>query len=147
MDILSREKRSWNMSRIRSRNTTPERIVRSVLHELGYRFRLKGKKLFGNPDIILPKYKTAIFVHGCFWHRHKGCKSAYIPKTRVEFWKKKFRDNVKRDKKVAATLTEEGWKVAVIWEDETKDTEKLKKILKLRFKKTAKCKVIYDALQ
>ncbi|OGS18767.1 MAG: hypothetical protein A2219_08420, partial [Elusimicrobia bacterium RIFOXYA2_FULL_50_26] len=138
MDILSREKRSWNMSRIRSRNTTPERIVRSVLHELGYRFRLKGKKLFGNPDIILPKYKTAIFVHGCFWHRHKGCKSAYIPKTRVEFWKKKFRDNVKRDKKVAATLTEEGWKVAVIWEDETKDTEKLKKILKLRFKKTAK---------
>jgi DNA mismatch endonuclease, patch repair protein len=128
MDILTKERRSWNMSRIRSKNTTPERVVRSVLHELGYRFRLRGRKLFGNPDVVLPKYKIAIFVHGCFWHRHKGCKYAYKPKTRIEFWNKKFRDNVKRDKKVAATLTKEGWKVVVIWEDETLDRNVLKNL-------------------
>ena len=132
MDTLSRKKRSWNMSRIRSSNTTPERIVRSVLHELKYRFRLHGKKVFGNPDVILPKYNIAIFVHGCFWHRHKGCKYAYKPKTRVAFWNKKFRDNVKRDKKVAATLIKAGWNVIVIWEDETEDREGLKRILKSR---------------
>jgi len=120
------------MSRIRSSNTTPERIVRSVLHELKYRFRLHGKKVFGNPDVILPKYNIAIFVHGCFWHRHKGCKYAYKPKTRVAFWNKKFRDNVKRDKKVAATLIKAGWNVIVIWEDETEDREGLKRILKSR---------------
>jgi DNA mismatch endonuclease (patch repair protein) len=88
--------------------------------------------LFGNPDIILPKYKTAVFVHGCFWHRHKGCKYAYMPKTRVEFWKKKFKDNVKRDRRVAKTLINEGWQIVVVWEDETMDRVKLEKIVKQR---------------
>ncbi|MBU1162905.1 MAG: DNA mismatch endonuclease Vsr, partial [Proteobacteria bacterium] len=87
MDIISKEKRSWNMSRIRGKDTKPEIIVRSMLHRMGYRFRLHRKDLPGKPDIVLPKYKTVIFVHGCFWHRHKGCKYAYTPKSRVKFWK------------------------------------------------------------
>lgn len=132
MDTLTKKRRSWNMSRIRSRNTKPERIVRSVLHELGFRFRLHGRKLFGNPDVVLPKCKTAIFVHGCFWHRHKGCKYSYMPKTRVKFWKSKFRDNVKRDKKVTKVLAKAGWKVVVVWEDETEGRVNLRKILRDR---------------
>lgn len=120
------------MSRIRSRDTKPEKIVRSELHKLGYRFRLHGRKLFGKPDIVLTKYKTVIFVHGCFWHRHKGCKYAYSPKTRIKFWKKKFHDNVLRDRKVAKILKKEGWKVVVIWEDETRERDSLRRILRSR---------------
>lgn len=85
------------MSRIRSRNTNPEKQLRSLLHRAGYRFRINVKKLPGSPDIVLPKYRTAIFVHGCFWHRHAGCKYAYIPKSRIEFWDNKFQSTVERD--------------------------------------------------
>ena len=129
MDIISKEKRSWNMSRIRGKDTKPEIRVRSMLHRMGYRFRLHRKDLPGEPDIVLPKYKTVIFVHGCFWHRHKGCKYAYTPKSRVKFWKDKFAETVKRDKQHLKQLKENGWEVFIVWECETKDMDKLKKIM------------------
>ena len=117
------------MSRIKSRDTKPEKIVRSLLHSKGYRFRLHKKDLPGKPDIILPRYKKIIFVHGCFWHRHEGCRYAYDPKSRIDFWQKKFSQNVKRDKKVQDALLQLGWQVHVIWECETKKLEVLDKIL------------------
>lgn len=104
------------MSRIRSRNTNPEKQLRSLLHRAGYRFRINVKKLPGSPDIVLPKYRTAIFVHGCFWHRHAGCKYAYIPKSRIEFWDNKFQSTVERDLKKTKTLEASGWRVLVVWE-------------------------------
>ncbi len=129
-DIISKEKRSWNMSRIKCKDTKPELIVRTLLHMMGYRFRLYRKDLPGKPDIVLPKYRTVIFVHGCFWHRHKGCKFAYIPKSRVEFWQKKFKENVQRDKKKQANLKKAGWKVITIWECETSKLSELEKKIK-----------------
>ena len=123
MDRISKEHRSWNMSRIRNKDTTPEKIVRSLLHRMGYRFRLHRKDLPGNPDIVLPKYRTVIFVHGCFWHRHKGCKFAYTPKTRVEFWKNKFAENVERDRQNIVELKKLDWRVIVIWECETRNKD------------------------
>ncbi|MBW2662975.1 MAG: DNA mismatch endonuclease Vsr [Deltaproteobacteria bacterium] len=129
MDIISEERRSWNMSRIRGKDTKPEIIVRSMLHRMGYRFRLHRKDLPGKPDIVLPKYNTVIFVHGCFWHRHKRCKFAYTPKSRVKFWKDKFAETVKRDKQHLKQLKEKGWEVFIVWECETKDMDKLKKII------------------
>lgn len=129
MDILNKERRSWNMSRIRGKNTKPELFVRSLLHRMGYRFRLHRKDMPGKPDIVLPKHRTAIFVHGCFWHRHKGCKYAYTPKSRVKFWKDKFAETVKRDKQHLKQLKENGWEVFIVWECETKDMDKLKKII------------------
>ena len=125
MDRLSKEKRSWNMSLIKGRDTKPEMIVRKMLHRLGYRFRLHRKNLPGTPDIVLPKYNTVIFVHGCFWHRHAGCRYAYKPKSRVNFWQDKFRQNMERDRKVSLQLKELGWQVEIIWECETKNNEKL----------------------
>jgi DNA mismatch endonuclease (patch repair protein) len=125
MDSLSREKRSWNMSRIRSKDTKPEMIVRSILHRMGYRFRLHDKKLPGAPDIVLAKYRTVIFVHGCFWHRHPKCKYAYIPKSRLGFWMEKFNKNIIRDKMRIQELKELGWQIIVIWECETRDQVKL----------------------
>jgi len=125
VDIISEERRSWNMSRIRSKNTKPEMVVRSMLHRMGFRFRLHDRKLPGNPDIVLPKYKTLIFVHGCFWHRHSGCSYAYTPKSRVEFWESKFQKNVYNDQKNIRVLRELGWQVKVIWECETNGTDKL----------------------
>lgn len=135
-DIFSPEKRSWNMSRIRSKDTKPEKVVRSLLHKMGFRFRLHANTLPGKPDIVLPKYQTAIFVHGCYWHRHEGCKYAYTPKTRIEFWEKKFDNNINRHKKVENELKQSGWKVFVIWECEIKDTDKLiNRITKMLTKK------------
>ena len=98
------EQRSRNMSAIKSKNTKPEIKVRKALHSMGYRFRLHKKDLPGSPDIVLPKYKTVIFVHGCFWHRHQNCKYASNPKTRREFWEKKFKENIERDKKTQKIL-------------------------------------------
>jgi len=129
MDIISKERRSWNMSRIKGKDTRPEIAVRSLIHKMGYRFRLHRKDLPGKPDIVLPKYNTVIFVHGCFWHRHKGCKYAYTPKSRVKFWKDKFAETVNRDKQHLKQLKENGWEVFIVWECETKDMDKLKKIL------------------
>ena len=125
VDSLTKEKRSWNMSRIKSRDTKPELIVRSLLHRMGYRFRLHKKDLSGKPDIVLPKYKTVIFVHGCYWHRHPGCKYAYNPKSKKDFWQNKFNQNVKRDKINQAQLKEMGWKVIIVWECELRDLDRL----------------------
>jgi len=127
VDSLTPEKRSWNMSRIKNRDTKPELLVRSLLHRKGYRFRLHRKDLPGKPDIILPRFKTVIFVHGCFWHRHEGCRYAYNPKSRADFWQKKFSGNVVRDQAVQAALLDLGWKVYVIWECETKKMELLER--------------------
>lgn len=118
VDSISKERRSWNMSRIRSKNTKPELIVRSLLHKRGFRFRLHVRDLPGKPDIVLPKYKTVIFVHGCFWHRHLGCGGATIPKSRTEWWIEKLDGNVKRDLKIERDLKALGWKTIVIWECE-----------------------------
>lgn len=126
MDSLSKEHRSWNMSRIKSKDTKPELIVRSFLHKMGFRFRLNNTSLPGKPDIILPRYRTAIFVHGCFWHRHEGCVYAYTPKSRIEFWEEKFGLNIKRDAKVADQLKDSGWNQLVLWECEIKKSETLK---------------------
>jgi DNA mismatch endonuclease (patch repair protein) len=119
VDRLTSTERSWNMSRIRSGNTRPEKVVRSLLHSMGYRYRLHRKDLPGKPDIVLPRYKTAIFVHGCFWHRHQGCKNATMPKTNAEFWKKKLSENVERGSKKQADIERLGWNVVTIWECET----------------------------
>ena len=123
------EQRSRNMSAIKSKNTKPEIAVRKLLHSMGYRFRLHRKDLPGSPDIVLPKYKTVIFVHGCFWHRHENCKYASNPKTRVEFWNKKFKDNILRDIKNQERLKSLGLKSKIIWECETKNIEKLREKL------------------
>ena len=115
-DIITKENRSWNMSRIKSRNTKPELIVRSFLHKEGFRFRLHKSNLPGKPDITLPKYKTVVFINGCFWHRHKSCRYAYNPKSRIKFWNNKFNTNMVRDKRNKKELENLGWKVVVIWE-------------------------------
>ena len=115
-DIVSPEQRSKNMAAIRSRDTKPEVYFRKLLFAQGYRYRIADKSVPGHPDIFLRKYNTAIFVHGCFWHRHQGCKYAYTPKSRVEFWQKKFDDNVQRDTVVNAALQENGVKCLVVWE-------------------------------
>jgi DNA mismatch endonuclease (patch repair protein) len=121
MDSLTPERRSWNMSRIRGKDTRPEIVVRSLLHSLGYRFRLNRKDIPGKPDIVLPKYQTAIYVHGCYWHRHQGCHLAYTPKSNLDFWGKKFARNMERDLEVRESLTHTGWKQLVIWECETRN--------------------------
>ena len=129
------EQRSRNMSAIKSKNTKPEIKVRKVLHSMGYRFRLHSKNLPGSPDIVLPKYKTVIFVHGCFWHRHENCKYASTPKTRQEFWEAKFRENINRDKLNQENLSLKGWKIIIVWECDIKDKnlqikDRLKGLLK-----------------
>ena len=120
------EQRSRNMSAIKSKNTKPEIKVRKILHSMGYRFRLHSKDLPGSPDIVLPKYKTVIFVHGCFWHRHENCKYASTPKTRKEFWNKKFTENKKRDSEIQEKIKILDWRSVVIWECETKNIEYLR---------------------
>jgi|TARA_Y100000310_G_C20561950_1_gene753499 DNA mismatch endonuclease (patch repair protein) len=121
MDIISKERRSWNMSRIKGLNTKPELYVRSFLHRNGFRFRLNRKDLSGSPDIVLPKYTTVVFIDGCFWHRHIGCKFSYTPKSNTSFWEKKFSNNIKRDVQVNMELVKAGWKVIRIWECEILD--------------------------
>lgn len=122
------------MSLIKSENTKPEKIVRSLLHTMGYRFRLHRTDLPGKPDIVLPKHKIAIFVHGCFWHRHTGCKNATMPKTNTDFWEKKLSKNVARDRTKLLDLERLGWHVITVWECETETSSKelfarLKKLL------------------
>ena len=130
MDRLSREQRSWNMGRIPSCNTRPEIIIRSALHRLGFRFRLHGKALPGKPDIVLRKWRHVVFVHGCFWHRHSGCKKAYTPKSRIGFWSKKFSQNVARDEAVQRELERLGWSVSTIWECETDNPRALSEAIR-----------------
>lgn len=121
------------MGRIRSKNTKPEKLVRSLLHGMGYRFRLHKKDLPGKPDIVLPKYRTVLLVHGCFWHRHPGCKYSYTPKTRKKFWETKFEKNVERDRTNIDALKKLGWNVEIIWECQTHNleylTERINKLL------------------
>jgi DNA mismatch endonuclease, patch repair protein len=130
-DVHTPEQRSRNMAAIRSRDTKPEIAVRSLLHSFGYRYRLHSNKLLGHPDIVLTKFRTVIFVHGCFWHCHDCKEGAVVPKTRAEFWAAKRLGNVQRDEKNIAALKNAGWKVIVIWECQTSPVESLKSMLKL----------------
>ncbi len=117
-DFLDPQQRSERMSRIRSRDTRPELTLRTALHRAGLRYRLGGAGLAGKPDIVLPRYRAVVFVHGCFWHRHPGCKVASSPKSNSEFWIAKFDRNVTRDQRVASELQTRGWRVIVVWECE-----------------------------
>ena len=117
------------MSRIRSTNTKPEMLVRKFLHAQGFRYKLHDKTLPGKPDLVLPKYKTAIFIHGCFWHGHKGCKYYVVPKTRTEWWLQKINGNIVNDEKAVKALKKDGWKIITIWECELK-RDKLENTLK-----------------
>ncbi|HHZ91751.1 TPA: DNA mismatch endonuclease Vsr [Candidatus Poribacteria bacterium] len=124
-DIFSKQKRSQIMSRIRSKGSAPEMLVRRVIHRLGYRFRLHVKNLPGKPDLVLKRHKLIVLVNGCFWHRHQGCKRSTTPKSNQEYWIPKFEGNVTRDLKNQKALREMGWRVETIWECETKDWNKL----------------------
>ena len=127
MDIKSPEERSKNMAAIHSKNTKPEIYLRKLLFAKGYRYGVNSKSVPGHPDIYMKKYNTAVFVHGCFWHRHDGCKYAYMPKSRVEFWLKKFEANVKRDELVRKELASKKIKVLIVWECTIKRMKKDKK--------------------
>lgn len=118
MDHLSKEKRSWNMSRIRSTETKPEERVRKYLFSKGFRYRKNDKRLPGKPDIVLPKYRAVIFINGCFWHCHKGCSRANVPKSNLEYWKVKLENNVRRDLEEYQRLAKLGWRVLIVWECE-----------------------------
>jgi DNA mismatch endonuclease (patch repair protein) len=115
-DRLTAEERSRNMARIRGGNTVPERVLRSGLHRLGLRFRLHSRALPGRPDLVLRRHSAVIFVHGCFWHQHRGCRDAALPKTRPDFWAAKFAGNRRRDRRQLATLLTGGWRVLIVWE-------------------------------
>lgn len=136
MDIKSPEERSKNMAAIRSRNTKPEIYFRKLLFAQGYRYSLNSPKVPGHPDIYLRKYNTAIFVHGCFWHRHSGCQYAYMPKSRVEFWQKKFEANLKRDYVVRMELQDKGIKCLIVWECTIKQMKKESEICENYLRRT-----------
>ncbi len=128
VDTVSIEKRREIMQRIRSTNSKPELLVRSFLHKKGFRFRLHAKGLPGRPDIVLPRYRTVIFVHGCFWHRHEGCRYSSTPKSNVEFWQEKFDRNVERDRRDREQLQQAGYTVIVVWECELKTPDVLDRL-------------------
>lgn len=120
MDIKSKEARSYNMSRIRNKDTKPEELVRKYLFSCGFRYRKNDTRLPGKPDIVLPKYKTVIFVNGCFWHGHEGCRYFIWPKNNADFWKEKIKGNVLRDDRISSELQKDGWRVLTVWECELK---------------------------
>jgi DNA mismatch endonuclease (patch repair protein) len=122
LDKLSAERRSANMRQIRSKNTAPEILLRRMLHRQGYRFRLHRKELPGKPDIVFPSRRKAIFVHGCFWHQHSGCREGRIPRSRREYWEPKLTRNRQRDDAAQVSLNDQGWQTLVMWECELKDT-------------------------
>ena len=128
-DIVDSGRRSEMMSRIKGRDTVPEIVVRRIAHGLGFRFRLYRKDLPGRPDLVFPRHRAVVFVHGCFWHRHDGCRYAYEPKSRVPFWTEKFRRNVARDQRNEAALRALGWRVLVIWECETRNPMEVEELL------------------
>ena len=132
MDVHSKEIRSYNMSCIKGKGTKPEEIVRKYLFSQGFRYRKNDKRLPGTPDIVLPKYKTVVFVNGCFWHGHEGCKYFVWPKNNSEFWHKKISDNILRDQRKIQALDLQGWKVIVIWECKIKSDKEntLKNLIK-----------------
>jgi DNA mismatch endonuclease, patch repair protein len=137
MDRLSPAHRSWNMSRIRARDTKPELAVRSALHQLGYRFRLRKYRLPGKPDVVLVSRRTVVFVHGCFWHRH-GCKYSYTPKSNLQFWLSKFEENKERDRRTSRALRSSCWNVVVVWECQTYDRDLLTRTLKSKLRSLEK---------
>lgn len=128
-DNISKRRRSWVMSRVKSKDTTPELVVRRVAHSLGLRFRLHRKGLPGTPDLVFPKMKVAMFVHGCFWHQHSGCKRARIPKSRRDYWAPKLQRNVARDRESKRKLRRLGWRPVVIWECQTRNPSTLRRLL------------------
>jgi DNA mismatch endonuclease, patch repair protein len=131
VESAKRLHRSWNMSRVRGKNTGPEILVRQLLHRNGFRFRLHDKKLPGKPDIVLKRYRTVILVHGCFWHHHRSCKRATIPQTNRRFWLKKIAGNVSRDARHERQLAKLGWRVLRLWQCQMRDTQRLEqKILR-----------------
>lgn len=136
MDVFSPEKRSKVMAAIRGRDTGPEIAVRSIVHRLGYRFVLNDRSLPGSPDLVLPRLGTVIFVHGCYWHRHRGCRYATTPKSRRAFWQAKFDANVARDRRTSALLRRLGWSVLTVWECQLRDRQRvlsrLERLLKER---------------
>ncbi|MFC6046403.1 very short patch repair endonuclease [Methylobacterium hispanicum] len=129
MDTLDPSRRSALMGRIRGVDTGPEMVVRRAAHRLGYRFRLHRRSLPGRPDLVFPSLRAVIFVHGCFWHRHEGCRKTSMPKTRIEFWQAKFARNVERDAQAQERLAAAGWRVLVIWECETAKPDQIDAIL------------------
>ncbi len=130
-DVHDKATRSYNMSQVKSKNTKPELLVRKYLHAQGFRYRLNDKKLPGKPDIVLPKYKTVILVHGCFWHGHKNCKYATIPKTRTEWWTNKINYNQLNDKKALSLLKKDSWKVITVYECQLKKLKRDKTLCKI----------------
>jgi DNA mismatch endonuclease (patch repair protein) len=132
-DTVTPEQRSKIMSRIKGKNTKPEILVRSVCHELGLRYRLHRRDLPGKPDLVFPKHRLCIFVHGCFWHRHLGCKYAYTPKSRQDFWLPKLARNVERDLDAQRALIASDWKVMIIWECHTRNRELLRNEIEKTF--------------
>ena len=143
-DNHSPQVRSYNMSRIRSNNSKPEKTVRKFLYSKGFRYRKNDKRFAGKPDIVLPKYKTIIFVHGCFWHMHKGNPCFRMPKTRLEYWKPKLTRNYERDKENTAKLQAAGWYVIVVWECELKPKLKDKRLATLLYEILVKPKNYTD---
>src|SRR3989344_7645346 len=127
MDKITKKQRSWNMSRIRSRDTLPEKIARKFLSGLNYRYRLHDNKLSGKPDIVIKERKKIIFINGCFWHQHKGCKRRAMPKTNKSYWGNKLRRNVEKQGEDIKKLKKLGWKIKIIWECEAKNSSKLAK--------------------
>ena len=125
MDVHDQKTRSYNMSRVKGKDTKPEEIVRKYLFSQGFRYRKNDKRLPGKPDIVLPKYKTVIFVNGCFWHKHEGCKYFVLPKSNSEFWKEKIESNIVRDKKQYEELKNAGWHVIIVWECELKKKQRM----------------------
>ncbi|MGB6247869.1 MAG: DNA mismatch endonuclease Vsr [Terriglobales bacterium] len=132
MDVHTPKQRSFNMSRIRGKDTSPEMKVRHLLHSLGYRYRLHVRDLPGCPDIVMPRHRVLIFVHGCFWHMHKCRFGRVVPKTNTEFWQTKRSGNTERDRRNARQLRKDGWAVLTVWECETRNQEKLKIRLEAR---------------
>lgn len=130
-DIKSKESRSYNMSRITGKNTKPEEMVRKYLFSKGFRYRKNDRKLPGSPDLVLPKYRTVIFVNGCFWHGHEGCKYFVWPGNNAEFWRKKIETNISRDERKKSQLEEMGWNVIVVWECELRPKERQETLEKL----------------
>ncbi|MGN6482469.1 very short patch repair endonuclease [Luteibacter sp.] len=127
MDNISSRQRSLHMALIRAKDTKPEMRVRRLVHGMGFRYRLHARNLPGTPDLVFPGRRSAIFVHGCFWHHHKGCKLARIPKSRVEFWSTKLERNRERDALTTRRLRTAGWRVMIVWECETRDEERMKR--------------------
>lgn len=129
-DTMTPEERSERMSRVRNKDSKAELRVRRLVHGMGYRYRLHNRTLPGKPDVVLARHKKVIFVHGCYWHQHGVCRPLAVPENNTEFWRKKFADNVERDRRNLQQLKEMGWDVLVIWECETKDTEALESKLR-----------------